>query len=75
MSTKKVSLRMVVVFSFAVMVFGITAQAPAETIYLDDFSGGSGTNLSGTAPDIDNWTGAGSDTWAASTTEAAWTRM
>lgn len=47
------------------------AMAPAQAvtvIYSDDFSGSSGTNLNGQAPD----TRPGTETWTASTTAAQW---
>lgn len=55
--------------SLATLACGLYAQVhAATTIYADDFSGTSGTNLSGLAPD----TRPGTETWNTSTTEGAW---
>jgi len=50
---------------FAVVSF--VGHANADTIYRHDFSGVSATNLNGLAPDVDNYTGTGADTWLADT--------
>ncbi len=50
---------------FAVVSF--VCHANADTIYRHDFSGDSATNLNGLAPDVNNYTGTGADTWLADT--------
>ncbi len=46
-------------------VFGAQLPSTAATIYFDDFSGSSGTDLAGTAPDVRP----GSETWASGTND------
>ena len=57
------AIRPLAVALFAILSLALAAAAPAQTIYYDDFSGGSATDLGGTAPDIRP----GTETWTANT--------